>query len=72
MMQNLIENAVRYSIQGEQHATEVVVTIAEFAAYYQIKVIDHGEGIPEAEKEPVFERFYRGRYDIAGSGLGFA
>ncbi|MGB3385197.1 MAG: sensor histidine kinase [Marinomonas sp.] len=72
MMQNLIENAVRYSNQGEQQAAEVVVTIAEFAAYYQVQVIDHGEGIPESEKERVFERFYRGRYDIAGSGVGLA
>ncbi|MEL0637190.1 sensor histidine kinase [Marinomonas sp. TI.3.20] len=72
MMQNLIENAVRYSNQGEQQATEVVVTVAEFASYYRIQVIDHGEGIPDDEKERVFERFYRGRYDIAGSGVGLA
>ncbi|REG86449.1 sensor histidine kinase [Marinomonas pollencensis] len=72
MMQNLIENAVRYSAQGEQQATEVIVSVVAFATYYQIRVVDYGKGIADDEKERVFERFYRGRYDIAGSGVGLA
>lgn len=72
MMQNLIENAVRYSGLGVEHATEVIVQLNEFERFYRIKVIDYGSGIPDIEKERVFERFYRGRYDIAGSGVGLA
>ncbi|MBJ7538798.1 sensor histidine kinase [Marinomonas transparens] len=72
MMQNLIENAVRYSGLGVEHATEVVVKVMAFDAFYRIQVIDYGDGIPDAEKQRVFERFYRGRYDIAGSGVGLA
>jgi two-component system sensor histidine kinase TctE len=72
MMQNLIENAVRYSGLGVEHATEVIVQVNEFERFYRIKVIDYGGGIPDIEKERVFERFYRGRYDIAGSGVGLA
>jgi two-component system sensor histidine kinase TctE len=72
MMQNLIENAVRYSGLGVEHATEVIVQVNEFERFYRIKVIDYGDGIPDIEKERVFERFYRGRYDIAGSGVGLA
>ncbi|NVK72871.1 MAG: sensor histidine kinase [Oceanospirillaceae bacterium] len=72
MMQNLIENAVRYSGVDVTHATEVIVQVSEFDHFYRIKVIDYGDGIPDTEKERVFERFYRGRYDIAGSGVGLA
>jgi two-component system sensor histidine kinase TctE len=72
MMQNLIENAVRYSRADVAHATEVIVQVDEFERFYRIKVIDYGVGIPDIEKERVYERFYRGRYDIAGSGVGLA
>ncbi|ETX11899.1 histidine kinase [Marinomonas ushuaiensis DSM 15871] len=72
MMQNLIENAVRYSGVDIEHATEVIVQVSEFETFYRIKVIDYGGGIPDVEKGRVFERFYRGRYDIAGSGVGLA
>lgn len=72
MMQNLIENAVRYSALDEKNDTEVIVQLSEFERFYRVKVIDYGDGIPDLEKERVFERFYRGRYDIAGSGVGLA
>jgi two-component system sensor histidine kinase TctE len=72
MMQNLIENAVRYSRADVECGTEIIVQVNEFDLFYRIKVIDYGIGIPDIEKERVFERFYRGRYDIAGSGVGLA
>ncbi|MBR7889235.1 sensor histidine kinase [Marinomonas sp. A79] len=72
MMQNLIENAVRYSQQDQDAPAEVIVQVMEFDLFYRIKVIDYGEGIPESEKERVFERFYRGRYDVAGTGVGLS
>ena len=72
MMQNLIENAVRYSGADMEHASEIIVQVQEFDEFYRINVIDYGVGIPDVEKERVFERFYRGRYDMAGSGVGLA
>lgn len=72
MMQNLIENAVRYSGADMEHASEIIVQVQEFDDFYRVSVIDYGVGIPDVEKERVFERFYRGRYDIAGSGVGLA
>ncbi|MEO9273263.1 sensor histidine kinase [Marinomonas sp. 5E14-1] len=72
MMQNLIENAVRYSDADMEHASEIIVQVQEFDEFYRINVIDYGVGIPGGEKELVFERFYRGRYDMAGSGVGLA
>jgi signal transduction histidine kinase len=61
----LIDNALRYS-PGE--STITIVTGPD-----RIEVQDEGPGIPEAERELVFERFHRGeagRREPAGSGLG--
>jgi signal transduction histidine kinase len=37
-----------------------------------VAVADHGRGIPPAEQERIFERYYRGAHPgrAAGSGLG--
>lgn len=72
MMQNLIENAVRYSSLASQKPDEVIVQVTELPKHYRINVIDYGDGIADDEKERVFERFYRGRYDVSGSGVGLS
>ncbi|MFD1382570.1 sensor histidine kinase [Rhodanobacter aciditrophus] len=73
MMQNLIENAVRYSmLDTSEQSKEVTVRVTPLPQVYRVEVIDHGVGISDADKQRVFERFYRGRYDIAGSGVGLS
>lgn len=73
MMQNLIENAVRYSLVENQGETkEVIIRVLPLPKLYRVQVIDQGVGISDADKTRVFERFYRGRYDIAGSGVGLS
>ena len=72
ILRNLIDNALRYTEPGGQ----VAVSLAEEpeSADIRITVADTGPGIPEAERERVFERFHRldaGR-DTEGSGLGLA
>lgn len=69
MMFNLIENAVFYTQKGGQ----VTVRMAENASGPSFSVEDNGPGIPPAERELVFERFYRvlGNKEN-GSGLGLA
>ena len=68
-LRNLIENALRYAPDSP---VEVRVDPDERAA--SIDVIDHGEGIPEAERDKVFDRFYRGsaQGNAEGSGLGLS
>jgi signal transduction histidine kinase len=71
MVRNLLENAVRY---GAGSAVEVRLSAAGDAALL-LDVCDGGPGIPEAERERIFEPFYRiaGASEAAGGvGLGLS
>jgi signal transduction histidine kinase len=63
---NLVDNAVRYAPAGSTVELSLEVTAYEVA----VVVTDHGAGIPPAEQEGVFRRFWRSRTDVAGTGLG--
>jgi two-component system sensor histidine kinase SenX3 len=69
---NLIANAVKYSPDG----TRVGVGVRSSKGFVEIAITDQGVGIPEADLDRVFERFYR--VDPArsratgGTGLGLA
>jgi signal transduction histidine kinase len=68
-LRNLLENARRYS-QGP-----VTVTVRRLGGQAEIRVCDRGPGVPEAERERIFEPFYRlrGASEREGSvGLGLA
>ncbi len=69
MLDNLIENALHYSPAG----TRVTVGWRTEARRVRIAVSDEGPGIDEAERDQVFERFYRGSASqggAPGTGLG--
>lgn len=70
MIVNLIDNAVRYTPSGGQ----VTLSTGRLAdGRWQLCVRDTGPGIPPAERERVFERFYRAvGTEGEGSGLGLA
>ena len=70
LVRNLVDNALRYTPAGGQ----VRLTLASNRTGPLLAVDDNGPGIPEAERERVFERFVRGAAaaDAAGSGLGLA
>jgi signal transduction histidine kinase len=70
MIRNLIDNARRH---GGDAAPEVTVSQADRRATLSVR--DHGLGIPDSERERVFEPFYRraGSAESGrGSGLGLA
>jgi signal transduction histidine kinase len=72
LARNLIDNAVRYSPPGGHVSVWVGRDAARAAPVLQVD--DDGPGIPEADRELVFDRFVR-RDDAAGqtgSGLGLA
>jgi two-component system phosphate regulon sensor histidine kinase PhoR len=64
---NLLDNAVKYG-----GATPVEVTVETLDEEVQIRVHDHGPGIPSADLKRVFERFYRTRKNpkTRGTGIG--
>ncbi len=69
MLGNLLDNAIRYTQQGGQ----VTVRVAVGPAAVALSVEDNGPGIPELERERVFERFYRVLGTrVEGCGLGLA
>ncbi len=70
VLTNLLENAAAHSPAGG----EVQIAASAYHDSIQIRVADQGAGIPEAERERVFEAFYRGDTapERAGSGLGLA
>ena len=69
MMFNLIENAVFYTQRGGR----ITVSIQAGEKGPVFAVEDNGPGIPPAERQRVFERFYRVLGNkVSGSGLGLA
>jgi two-component system sensor histidine kinase SenX3 len=69
---NLVENAVKYS----EPAGQVQIRVRVEGSFAELMVADQGIGIPTADHDRIFERFYRvdkGRSrDTGGTGLGLA
>ncbi|HWW04807.1 sensor histidine kinase [Collimonas sp.] len=69
LVANLVDNALRYTPAGGR----VTVAVTSTGHATVLRVEDNGPGIPEAEREQVFERFYRLHHERSdGSGLGLA
>jgi len=70
---NLVDNAIKYS---PEQTTITVKLFREADGSTVVEVGDNGSGIPDAEKEKVFDRFYRldnGRSrEKGGTGLGLS
>jgi two-component system, OmpR family, sensor histidine kinase TctE len=68
MIANLVDNAIAHAPQGGAVAVRVSPGLGA-----TVEVEDNGPGIAPAEREKVFERFYRAPGAAAGgSGLGLA
>ncbi|MBX6342744.1 MAG: HAMP domain-containing histidine kinase [Thermomicrobiaceae bacterium] len=68
IMSNLLSNALKYSEGGE-----VALRLAREGSEAVIAVSDQGVGIPEGDRERIFQPFYRSdvaRSSASGSGLG--
>jgi signal transduction histidine kinase len=69
VMNNLVGNAVKYSPSGG----EIVISTRHEANQLIVAVRDQGVGIPKADQQHLFDRFFRGsaeNTDIKGMGLG--
>lgn len=63
---NLVDNAVRHAPDG----TAVTVTVDSGESEVAVVVTDRGPGVRAAEREHIFERFWRASHDQPGTGLG--
>ena len=65
-IRNLVENAVTYSPASSQVTVETSTNGA-------VRIVDQGPGVAMADREHIFERFWRGRAAAGpGAGLGLA
>jgi signal transduction histidine kinase len=72
ILTNLLANAAKYTPGGGV----VEVAAASVNGHVLLSVTDNGPGVPESERDIVFDKFYRGRdaqrRGESGSGLGLA
>lgn len=65
---NLLDNAMKFGPAGGR----VILSLQRERDQALLTVADDGVGIPFSERSLVIQRFYRGRHDCAGAGLGLS
>jgi len=70
VIQNLLENALRYNVENGQ----IIVKVEKKPPYVEVSVSDTGIGIPKDELSKLFTKFFRAsnvlKYETEGTGLG--
>jgi two-component system, OmpR family, sensor kinase len=69
LLRNLLENAIKYT--PDNGRVTLAVQLLDGRPVWAVE--DSGPGIPDAQRERMFERFVRGEHQAAtGSGLGLS
>ena len=71
ILSNLVENAIRYAPAG----TDIDIAVQREGDALVFRVCDRGPGVPAADREKIFELFYRAGVsspDVGHAGLGLA
>lgn len=70
---NLLENAAKYRGE-EEHDHEIELELSTAGDRAVIEVRDRGRGVPQAERERIFEGFYRASNagEVRGAGIGLS
>ena len=72
VLRNLLDNAAKFSPPG----TSIAVEAKRNGDAIRVSVSDHGQGVPDVERERIFERFYRivdkNAVHVPGLGLGLS
>jgi two-component system sensor histidine kinase KdpD len=66
VVSNLVDNALKHSPVG----TPVTVSTSSAAGRVQLRVVDHGAGVPESDRDRMFEAFQRLGDTTSRDGLG--
>lgn len=69
---NLLENAAKYGPEGGDHEIELELSSRDGMAVIEVR--DRGRGVPSAEREQIFDGFYRASNagEIRGAGIGLS
>ena len=69
-IKNLLDNAVRYTQEGGS----IEITYGISGKQFEFSIKDSGIGVPESDKDQLFNRFFRAKnavkFESTGSGLG--
>lgn len=76
VMTNLIDNAIKYT--GDKAEPRIAIECSDEEAFYRVTVRDNGIGVPERQKERIFQLYQRGTEQQVGgivqegAGIGLA
>ena len=70
MLFNLVDNAIKYSGEGNSNLVEIAAS--EVAQGIRLKVSDQGPGVSEKHLKRIWKPFERGDRTSGGSGLGLS
>lgn len=70
LLANLLDNAIKFTPADGK----IIISLAPENQHAVLSVVDNGPGIPQIDRERIFDRFYRGdaSRSISGNGLGLA
>ncbi len=66
ILTNLLDNAVKFSPDGGT----VTVEAHRRSGHVEVRIVDEGQGIPEAERERIFSKFHRAESSRGSGGAG--
>jgi signal transduction histidine kinase len=72
LLLNLLDNAVKFGPAGQV----VLLTVARNGTHARLAIADQGPGVPEADRDRIWEPYFRGTSPatraVGGSGIGLA
>ena len=75
LLDNLIGNAIKYAVPGQRPWIHLESSISDKSGFIEVRVSDHGIGLPPGEESRVFEEFHRApahAAQVTGTGLGLS
>ncbi|MEL6343572.1 MAG: HAMP domain-containing sensor histidine kinase [Myxococcota bacterium] len=73
---NLVDNAVKFAKSSEPGAVRLIASQRPVGDGIEIRVRDHGPGVPSRQLDQIFEPFFRGERELTrktkGTGIGLA
>lgn len=68
ILKNLMANSLTFRDSTKEGLIHIRSTVCD--SYFEVEIIDDGEGVSDSIKDKIFNMFYRGSERSTGSGLG--